>query len=360
MSGCVVRIVRLGVIAVAVLAAIVPLPSRLVEAWYSRGLYPAIQATVTPLTNRVPVALADVASLVLLATLVLVFRARARRGGFVSILASAFMSLLTLAAVLYLAFLALWGLNYRRVPLDQKIEYDAQRITHDAALKLAENAVRTVNDTYERAYAGAAEEPSLESAFAAASRILANPREAVPGVPKRSLLELYFRMAAIDGMTDPFFLEIILNPDVQDFERPFVTAHEWAHLAGYANEAEANLVGWLTCLQGNAMARYSGWLAIYEHVAGSLPRSDRVALARSLQPGPRYDLELMAARYARSTPIVREAARDVYDSYLRANRVKEGIASYTDVVRLILGAGMEEGKNPRPRAPSTEPRAPLH
>jgi hypothetical protein len=349
MRGCVMRFVRLGIIVLAAIAALVPLPPRLVEAWYSRGLYPSMQAVVTPLTNRVPVALADVTALLLLLVLFVGFRGRLRRAGFVSAVASGLVSLLTLAAVLYLAFLALWGLNYRRVPLDQKIDYDGQRITHEAALRLAENAVRSVNETYERAHAGVAEGPPLDIAFAAAGEILSSSRAAVPGVPKRSLLEWYFRMAAIDGMTDPFFLEIILNPDVLEFERPFVTAHEWAHLAGYANEAEANLVGWLTCLQGNPMARYSGWLAIYQHVVGSLPRSDRAALARSLQPGPKHDLDLMAARYARATPVVREAARDVYDSYLRANRVKEGIASYNDVVRLILGAGMEDGKNPRPR-----------
>jgi hypothetical protein len=36
----------------------------------------------------------------------------------------------------------------------------------------------------------------------------------------------------------------------------------------------------------------------------------------------------------------------LYDSYLRANRVDEGIASYTAVVRLILGAGIEDGRGP--------------
>jgi hypothetical protein len=43
---------------------------------------------------------------------------------------------------------------------------------------------------------------------------------------------------------------------------------------------------------------------------------------------------------------VRDTARDVYDSYLRANRVREGIASYTGVVRLLLGAGVAEGHLP--------------
>ena len=46
-------------------------------------------------------------------------------------------------------------------------------------------------------------------------------------------------------MTDPFLLETLLAPDLLDVERPFVIAHEWAHLAGYADESEANFVAWL-------------------------------------------------------------------------------------------------------------------
>ena len=94
------------------------------------------------------------------------------------------------------------------------------------------------------------------------------------------------------------------------------------------------------------MARYSGWLAIFEHVAASLPRPDRVSLTAQLADGPRRDLEASAARYARSSPVVREAARDAYDAYLRANRVHEGVASYSAVVRLMLGAGLEDGRRP--------------
>ena len=141
--------------------------------------------------------------------------------------------------------------------------------------------------------------------------MLGSNRVAVPGVPKRSLLERYFRVAAIDGMTDPFFLEIIVNPDTLPFERPFVVAHEWAHLAGYANEAEANFVAWLACTQGDAMARYSGWLAVFEHVVASVQRPDRTTLTSQLAAGPRRDLQAAAARYARASPVVRTAARDV-------------------------------------------------
>lgn len=339
------RFLRVILVGLALVAAIVPLPSRWVEAWYSRRVYPAIQGVVTPLSNMVPVALLDVAVLVLLVGSVIVLWRRVRSGGMRRALLSSALSIVTLSAVVFLLFLALWGLNYRRVPLEQKLQYDQRRVTREAAIRLGTYAVREVNALHAAANVSedAAEGPALDTAFASAERMLGSERLAVTGVPKRSLLERYFRAAAIDGMTDPFFLEVIINPDTLSFERPFVLAHEWAHLAGYANEAEANFVAWLACTQGDAKARYSGWLTIYEHVAASLPRADRTALAVQLAAGPRQDLVRAAARYAQATPVVRSAARGVYDTYLRANRINEGVANYAVVVRLMLGAGLENG-----------------
>ena len=131
------------------------------------------------------------------------------------------------------------------------------------------------------------------------------------------------------------------------FERPFVLAHEWGHLAGFADESEASLLAWLTCLEGDERAQYSGWLAIYGHVIGNLPRSDARALSEPLQAGPRADLAAISARLERSSPVIRSVARDAYDTYLKANRVEEGIASYHAVVLLILGAGRDNGWAPR-------------
>jgi hypothetical protein len=341
--------IRVLLVAAAVGAALVPLPPRLVEAWYSRGVYPAIQAFVTPFSNQVPFALLDGAALVLIAGLGFGFWRRARTAGLLPAITSSGVRVVTVTAVLFLLFLATWGLNYRRVPLHEQLDYDQGRITREAAIRLGGFAVAEVNALHTSAHGEDGLGPGLESAFGAAQRILGNARLAVPGVPKRSLLERYFRAAAIDGMTDPFFLEVILNPDALSFERPFVLAHEWAHLAGYANEAEANFVAWLVCTQGDAMARYSGWLAIFEHVAASLPRADRALLTSQLGAGPRHDLQRAAARYATASPVVRTAARDVYDTYLRANRVHEGVASYTAVVRLMLGAGLEDGRGPKLR-----------
>jgi hypothetical protein len=344
------RLVRFAVILLAFAAAVAPLSPTFVEAWYSRRIFPVIQTAITPITNVVPFALADVAAIAALILIGLWLYRSSRRSGVLRALLFGVAPLGTWAAAAYLVFLVMWGFNYRRVPLEQKLEFDRGRVTHDAVRRLGENAARMLNTTYDSAHAPRQDGPTLDAAFATAERMLGAPRRAVLGVPKTSLLQWYFRMAAIDGMTVPFFLEVIVNPDVLPFERPFVLAHEWGHLAGYASEDEANLIAWLACLQGDGLARYSGWLAIYEHASGSLSRADRVALAKLLAPGPRADLEASAARFARSSPVVRTAARDVYDSYLRANRVEEGIESYTAVVRLIVGSGMEEGQPPRLRS----------
>src|SRR5204862_7378556 len=171
-------------------------------------------------------------------------------------------------------------------------------------------------------------DPSLAAALADSERELGAVRIAMPARPKRTLLDWYFRKAVVDGMTDPFFLETLIVSDLLPFERPFVIAHEWAHLAGYNNEGEANFVGWLACMRGNAAHQYSGWLFLYSEAAGTLPRSDRGDLAARLQPGPLADLRAASARATRNlNPRVSAAGWRVYNEYLKANRVESGMAS---------------------------------
>ena len=147
-------------------------------------------------------------------------------------------------------------------------------------------------------------------------------------------------------MTDPFLLEVLVDRNLLPFERPFVLAHEWAHLAGYADESEANFVGWLTCVNGAAPAAYSGWLYLYEEVLAALPREERVGLVRALAAGPRADLTAVAQRTRRIHPLLQAVSWRVYDRYLKANRVGEGVASYDRALVLVLGSRFVNGWKP--------------
>ena len=121
-------------IALALVALATPLSPTLVESRYSSGAYVRLQQALTPASNIVPFALLDVtatmAILLWLARLTRAMRASRRWPAFGRVT----FDFVAFTAALYLVFLALWGLNYRRVPLDRKLDFDPSRITREAAL----------------------------------------------------------------------------------------------------------------------------------------------------------------------------------------------------------------------------------
>ena len=147
----------------AVAAALVPIDPARVERWYSTGLYPRLQAVVTPLTNRIPIALLDLAVGACLITGGIVFLRRVAALGLRRTIVHGALSLLVAAAGAYLLFLVMWGLNYRRVPLERKLDYDRARITRPAAVALANRAVMAMNGGFAAAHTTVWDSRSLDS-----------------------------------------------------------------------------------------------------------------------------------------------------------------------------------------------------
>ena len=365
---------RARAIGTTVLAALalglwlVPLSPPWIEREYAASRYLAWQTVVTPLGNRVPFALFDlllaIVVLGLAATIVRRYRrvegrSRWRRIGRAS--ARAALDVAVAASLLAIWFSLAWGANYRRVPLRARLDYDPGRVTRTAAIDMAQASVREMNRLHPVAHAMPwpplhALPATLGGAFSRAQRDLGQPRAAAAGRPKTTLLQPYFRWAAIDGLTDPFFLETLVNGDALPIERPFIVAHEWSHLAGFAHEAEANFLGWLICLQADPQAQYSAWMSLYWHLASSLSAEDRRGVDAALQAGPRADLQAVIERYRRSAPRVRVVAWSLYDRFLKANRVAEGVASYDAVVTLVLGTRFDPGWRPALKGIPLDPR----
>jgi hypothetical protein len=345
------------VVLTAVAAAFVPDDPALVERVFSRGVYPVVQPVVTSLSSLVPFALLDAWLLLGVALLARAgWRIARASGARLTAAAGAAWRGLVLAAAVYLVFLAAWGLHYRRQPLTSRVQFSAARVTPEAADALAVRAIGALNAQHAAAHAEIAASPSMSAlraqlapAFTRAQRALGQASIATPGRPKTSLLSPYFRWASIDGLINPLGLEVIVSPDVLDVERPFVVAHEWGHLAGWAHESEAGYVAWVTCLGGSGAAQYSGWLSIYWQLRRVLPRERLQALERTLASGPREDLRGIAARLARGQPAIQRASWQTYDQYLKANRVPSGVANYDEVLQLVLGVEADGEGRPRLR-----------
>ena len=355
-----IEVTRSGVLKAAVVAAAVavawaPLPPDVIERWFSTGLYPSLQHLLTPVSNIVPFAWLDVvitagAAAGLFALIRTIRRAWRTRSTAVAL--RGLSQLAVAASIVYLAFLIVWGFNYRRVPMSARLLLDRDAPQSEAVAQLGLQAVARLNALYGDAHAegwdaDVRDSASLRQAFEIVQHALSDAAPAIPGRLKRSAFGPYFRWTSVDGMINPFGLEVIANPDLLPFERPFVAAHEWSHLAGYANEAEANFVGWLTCIRANVPAQYSGWLYLYWQVSGEVSAADRTRIGQALADGPRRDIDAIITRLREGQlPSLRNASWLVYDQYLKANRVEAGIRSYGEVVNLILRVRFAEGWMP--------------
>jgi hypothetical protein len=351
---------RVVLIALAGAAAVVQMPAGLVERYYSTGVYRLLQPVLTGASNAAPFALFDALCVGAIGAWLWLFlrdTVTLGRRKWLRVAGRLVIRTLVLAAGVYVAFLAVWGLNYRRLPLTEKVQFDPAAISPDSARLLAQRALNEMNGLYESARRTAPAEagdldPSLSEAFAKVQEELGARNRALVARPKHSLLDPYFRMAAVEGMTAPFFVETLVASDLLPVELPFVVAHEWSHVSGFADEGEANFVGWLTCLRGSEHVRYSGWLFMYVVAAAALPASDRSALAERLAPGPREDLRAIAERRRRNVrPALSQASWRAYDRYLKANRVESGAASYQEVLRLVLGTRFGHDWTPFLRQP---------
>lgn len=347
--------IKAGTVVAALLCAFVPVSPSFIERWYSTGLYPRIQHVLTSISNLIPFALFDVltigALVLVVGSLVRAVR-RARQTRRFSILLSTLGNIVFGAAAAYLVFLLVWGFNYRRMPMSERLVVERAGPTADGVRALGQRAVQELNALHSVAHAVDDMPPwrdeAMRGAFDRVQRLLTDAVPAVPGRLKGTIYGPYFRWTSVDGMVDPFALEVMANPDLLPIERPFVAAHEWAHLAGYADESEASFVGWLTCLQGDARAKYSGWMFLYWQLSGEVSAADRTQLAAALESGPRRDIDDIAERLRRGRwPLLQRSSWKVYDQYLKANRVEAGIRSYGLVVTLIMRAQFDEEWRPK-------------
>ena len=331
---------------VAIALFVIPAPPWAVDEFYSRDLYPWIQRVLTAGSNRVPWAVMDLL-LVLAAALVLYRSVRLvlalRRGRVVDALLETAKRLTRATALIVVVFMVFWGLNYRRLPLETALEgHTAAASTEPMLVDAVDEAVGLAVRLRPQAMAAM---PANNEELA---RVLAEPMNAAlarlhrggllrAGRPKTSrLLTPYFTAAGVDGMINPLALESIIHSDLLPFERPFVLAHEWAHLAGHGDEAEASAIGWLACMNGPPALAYSASLYLVMEGGSQLRGDARSRAFAKIDAGMREDFEKVRQRLSRQQPQVRQASSKVYDQYLKANRVEEGTASYSRAVNVIL------------------------
>jgi hypothetical protein len=336
----------------AALSVFVPVPAEIVETFYSRDMYPGLQNIFTGATNFLPFSALDMIVIVL--GLAVLFRLRrlyyvARQRGLFDAIWEMARRVARMVAIIVILFFWAWGFNYRRQPLETQLP---RGTVNRPTVEALQNAIIDANALAGRLRTQVMAGPALSYDQVAARlfqplntalKQVGRPPLSRDGRPKYSLmLTPFFTSAGVTGMINPLALETIVHPDLLPFERPFVLAHEWAHLSGHADEAEASAIGWLACMKGGAELAYSANLYLIDTAGGALPAELRKEAFKKLDAGVAQDLDAVMLRRSAARPGVSRTTMRVYDEYLRVNNITDGGASYRRALSLILAPKLRD------------------
>lgn len=325
-----------------------------IERHYSNGYYPHIDEAIRSVSQPLPFSLGDALLIVLLVTLATwltdtVRNAVRRRKPEVA--GPTFLRICAVLALVFIWFMVGWGYSYDRIPAARKIVVDNSRTNEDSVAAFAEHVVDELNANTEAAHGAvplsvAAMGARLQPTFEAAIRRLGDDAAFAAPPIKPTIFQLVMTSSGSDGFMDPWTHELNVDATLSAFERPAIYAHEWAHLAGFADESEANFIAVLACTNASDPSlRYSGWLLTWFNLPSNVRPTHRAS------PLVAADIEAIRKRYERQVnPTVARAQRTAYNAYLHANRVKAGYASYEYFIRWLTGARFDKEGLPLVRA----------
>jgi hypothetical protein len=131
------------------------------------------------------------------------------------------------------------------------------------------------------------------------------------------------------------------------FTQPYTTCHEIGHQLGYAKENEANFVGYLSArLSDNPAFRYSVYFDLYLYAARELNVRDSMLLKplkAQLSPAVKADFRELHRFNRKYENPFEPKVRELYDSYLRANRQPKGMRTYNEVIAWLIAYGKKNG-----------------
>lgn len=308
------------------------------EQWYSQGVYPFIAKLLSSVSNSFPFSLDDIFYLILIIHLLLVFvlmilkKIPFVRGG---------KTILNILGATYIFFYVLWGFNYFRQDLYQRLELKQQETNTEFFIQQLKTQIEITNQSWypfenmdyyeidgeiEKSYKSLA--PPLKLKYPAGKRRA-----------KEITLSNIFAKAGISGYYGPFFNEVHVNSLILPVEYPFVLAHEKAHQFGITNEAEANFYAWLVCTNSNSkQLQYSANLHILRYfLFQGYQLEEYPEIVKNLDKKVKQDLQCISENWKKlRNEKIDKAASKANDIYLKSNKIEKGIQSYRGVLKFIL------------------------
>lgn len=166
--------------------------------------------------------------------------------------------------------------------------------------------------------------------------------------PKYLKWSEFFSQQYIMGYYFPFSMEANINSVMYITNVAPTVCHELAHTKGFIFENDANMIGYLACIQSDdTFLQYCGYLSVLNYVNNDFYKSvnkstykkhvrisDRVADDNVFLT--REDWQAVEKTAVVKTSTVKKVSNNFLNTNLKLNGVDEGIQQYNEVVNLLL------------------------
>lgn len=324
--------------------------------WYACVCYPYIAGILSAFSSVFPFSVGDcfivAGSVWIIGNLVYAFYRykEARR---------ILLRILEFGIWVYVWFYFAWGINYFRSSFYERTGIDRIEYSSENFQAFLDEYVKRMNESYILSGDSLAQwymEPYILSGFMNSGSVEKNIEIRYQDItPRFGLIPLVTELKAkpmlwsrgmssvgVTGYMGPFFVEFNLNRELLCVEYPFTYAHELAHRLGTASEAEANLYAYLVCVRSeNPKIRFSGYFSLFGYVMGNarrlLPEDEYGLLYKKIQPEI-IELYKRHINYwqEKYSPEIGRLQNEIYNFYLKSNKVASGTKNYSEVVGLLM------------------------
>lgn len=326
---------------------IMPFFPEFVERFYSNGLYVFISKISRATLGKIPFSVGDIIyGLVILYVLKSIFEIRKTwRKEWKNVI----LKTLSFLSIAYFLFHLLWAMNYYRQPLFEKMkikrEYsDADLLNFTKKLIAKTNEIQTQitkNDS-SKVVLPYSQEQVFEinlKGYKTLSNKYPFFEYTNPSI-KKSLFSLPLTYMGFGGYLNPFTNEAQVNYLGPMYSFPMTTNHEMAHQMGYASESECNFIGFLASVKNdNLYSKYSGYsFALRYCLSNWQIRDEKIfnELLKTVHPGILKNYQESEDFWKQYDTFIDKGFRVFYDNFLKINKQKDGMESYSKFVNLMV------------------------
>lgn len=328
--------------------------SALIELDYSESIYQTIRRGISSITSLVPFSIAEFLLYFLVIGIFILLSIRLiqlilRKIRFRRFLGT-IVSILLAGGIVLNLFYATWGFNYFREPLATRMGLNITSRSVDEleafVVKTAQEAKalrETLHEDSRGVFTPEESKGALFSKLPQAYAALSAKQAVFPSDPTRAKQIFWSTGLSWQGISG-IYIGLTAEPNVNADQPPLLVfqaaAHEMAHQTGIASENEAELVGYLACVNSSdPNIRYSG-LAYALIVAGNaLYDADStryLSVTETYGDAIWRDFTAYNSYWDAFSGEVRESADRRNDAYLKHNSQQSGIKSYGEAVDLLL------------------------